>query len=155
MAADKGTIAVRNRAYHAANRQRLNARHTELRALRKASADADLWAVKKLVADARRRAAAKRLAFDLRAAEIIRPTHCPLLGVELVYQANGRRLPNSASIDRINSALGYLPSNVWLISWRANQIKSDATPNELRLIAEGLARAGAELDGIEHRASPP
>jgi hypothetical protein len=43
------------------------------------------------------------------------------------------------SIDRIDPSKGYTPDNVWLISQRANRIKNDATPEELKLIAEAVA----------------
>lgn len=67
-------------------------------------------------------------------ADIPMPKICPLLGVELNYDAR-RNDPATASLDRIDSTKGYVPGNVQTISWRANQIKSNATPYELRLIA--------------------
>jgi hypothetical protein len=36
--------------------------------------------------------------------------------------------------------LGYVESNVMLISHRANTIKNDATPDEIMLVAIGLAK---------------
>jgi hypothetical protein len=94
------------------------------------------------------------LDFDLRAEDLTMPTYCPLLGYELVYQADGVRVAASASLDRINSSIGYVADNCWIISWRANQIKSDATVDELRLIADGLYRAGRLLDGVTHDGFP-
>ena len=147
--ANKKVISERNKRYHDANRERINARHIELRANRKAGPDAIDWAMKKLVGDARRRAKNKGIAFELESLAIQRPTHCPVLGLELVYQATGARVPNSASLDRIDSSKGYTPENVWVISWRANQIKSDATLAELEQLCEALRKkaAGRQLDG--------
>jgi predicted RND superfamily exporter protein len=44
------------------------------------------------------------------------------------------------SLDRIDSKKGYTPDNVWVISHRANQIKNDATIEELKLITENLEK---------------
>lgn len=63
------------------------------------------------------------------------PTHCPVLNIPLRYLAKGYRQDNSPSIDRIDSNVGYLPENVHIISWKANRLKSNATPEELRLVA--------------------
>src|SRR6266852_3115250 len=57
------------------------------------------------------------------------PTHCPILGIQLHYGGNGkgRQDDNSATIDRIDNARGYIRDNVLICSWRANRIKSDET----------------------------
>jgi hypothetical protein len=57
------------------------------------------------------------------------PTHCPLLGTLL--DTYSESVDVHPSIDRINPALGYVPGNVWIISHRANRIKSDASFEEL------------------------
>ena len=152
----KFIVSQRNKANHDKNHERLNARHAERRLDRKKSSISIEWAMKKLVADARRRATTKDIAFDLDAKLLERPTHCPLLGFELIYQADHKRLPNSASIDRIDSRHGYVHWNVWVISWRANQIKSDATLDELRRICDGLGKraAGRLLDEVQHDGYP-
>lgn len=69
------------------------------------------------------------------------PTHCPILGIELNYESgkNGKR-PLSPSIDRINSSKGYEINNVHIISWRANRIKNDSTPEELKKIYDYLTQ---------------
>ena len=46
--------------------------------------------------------------------------------------------PDAPSLDRIDSSRGYTPDNVWLISHRMNAIKSDATPKELKSIADAV-----------------
>lgn len=40
----------------------------------------------------------------------------------------------SPSIDRVDTSKGYTPENCRVISWRANRLKSDATPEELVLL---------------------
>ena len=63
-------------------------------------------------------------------------THCPLLGIEMTYgEVN---YVNSASIDRKSPKLGYTPENCFIISNRANRMKSDATLTELTLLVENL-----------------
>lgn len=75
--------------------------------------------------------------FSIEFGELVWPTHCPILGLEINYFSEGIS-ENSASFDRINPALGYVSGNVQVISWRANRIKNDATVEELRRIAEYL-----------------
>jgi hypothetical protein len=65
------------------------------------------------------------------------PLHCPILGLELDYFAESAQ-ENSPSFDRIDSNLGYDKGNVQIISWRANRIKSNGTPEEHRKIADYL-----------------
>lgn len=74
------------------------------------------------------------------------PTHCPVLGLELIYgghhgdgRTSGGR-PCSASVDRINGKLGYVPGNVRIMSWRANSLLKDATPEELEAVVAFLRR---------------
>jgi hypothetical protein len=89
-----------------------------------------------LLSAARRRALRRTLPFDLTAADIHIPLTCPVLGVPL-YRAIGAAAqgPNSPTLDRIKPELGYVRGNVRVISSRANQIKSDATPAELLQVA--------------------
>ncbi len=152
----KAAVAIRNRLSHARDKERNKTRHSALRVAHKAGPNAVLWAVKHLLSDARCRASARGLAFALTVESIRKPTHCPVFGVELIYQASGRRSPNSASIDRFDSSRGYTPDNVWVISWRANQIKNDATLDELKRLVAALDQkaAGRLLDGVTHDQFP-
>ena len=66
-------------------------------------------------------------------------THCPLLGLKLMYKPykQGLRPPsNYASLDRIDPTKGYIEGNVQILSFRANSIKSDASLEELELIVK-------------------
>lgn len=97
---------------------------------------------------AKQRAKKQGLPFTITAADLPSPlpTHCPALGIELAYGVevgdpkweSGR--PNAASLDRINSAKGYEPGNVCILSWRANSIKKDATLVELQQIVAYLSK---------------
>ena len=65
------------------------------------------------------------------------PTHCPLLGNELTYNAE-TSVPNCASIDRVDSLRGYTQDNCKIISFKANRIKSNATLEEIEILARNL-----------------
>lgn len=71
------------------------------------------------------------------------PTHCPALGIELNYFPEGTQ-ENSVSFDCTDPIKGYVDGNVRIISWRANRIKNDASPEELRKIADYLDKVHAE-----------
>lgn len=70
---------------------------------------------------------------------------CPICGVDLLWK-RGTRKPqdNSPSLDRIDSTKGYTPDNVWLISYRMNRIKNDATLHELWLIWNAVSERTLE-----------
>jgi hypothetical protein len=61
------------------------------------------------------------------------PVFCPILNVPLLYDAR-KGAPNQPSLDRIDSSKGYVDGNVHVISLRANILKRDATPEELRAL---------------------
>ena len=62
---------------------------------------------------------------------------CPIFGTPLIL-GGGRNNPHSPSLDRIDARLGYTINNVWIISYRANRIKNNATVEELRRIADAV-----------------
>lgn len=82
---------------------------------------------------ARNRARKRGVPFEIEPSDIQVPTHCPILGVELVV-AKGRFNENSPSLDRKDPSKGYVPGNVAVISFRANLIKNDATAEELEKV---------------------
>jgi hypothetical protein len=85
---------------------------------------------------AQERAIKKGLEFSIQLEDIKIPETCPLLNTKLI---EGDR-EYTPSLDRIDSKKGYTPDNVWVISHRANQIKNDATLEELKLIIENLSK---------------
>jgi len=58
---------------------------------------------------------------------------CPILKIPLQF-AGGELCDNSASLDRFIPSKGYVPGNVWIISDKANRMKSDATPQEIEKV---------------------
>ncbi len=89
------------------------------------------------------RSSAKQRGFEFTITEkdLTWPTHCPILGIELAYTGKGERRDNYPSLDRFDNAKGYIPGNVHVISWRANRIKWDCTPAELRAVADYAERS--------------
>lgn len=71
--------------------------------------------------------------------DLLFPTHCPVLGLELDYFSEVRQ-ENSPSFDCVDPSLGYTKGNVVIMSWRANRIKNDGTAKEHRLIASFIEK---------------
>ncbi len=67
------------------------------------------------------------------------PDFCPVLGIPLDKESK-RRGPNSPSLDRVIPVLGYTPGNVCVISWRANDLKKDASVEELEAVVKYIRR---------------
>ena len=93
-----------------------------------------------LVIDARARAKRYGIPVDITVDDIDWVTHCPVLGIELIYGRTGGdgRRRNSATLDRRDNTLGYVKGNVFVLSHRANRIKSDATLEELQALVRYL-----------------
>lgn len=67
--------------------------------------------------------------------DIVIPEFCPLLGVKITTGSRQVKT-NSPTLDRKDSTKGYTPDNIWVISWRANRIKSDSTLEEMKLLVK-------------------
>ena len=94
----------------------------------------------KLLYDARNRDKRNGLECTITVDDIVIPELCPALGIKLearigAGRSNREHLGNSPSLDRIDNSKGYIPSNVAVISLRANMIKTDATAAELKAVA--------------------
>lgn len=87
-----------------------------------------------MLVNSRQRSKVSGLAHTIVKADIVVPTHCPILGMPLVVNT-GTLGADSPSLDRKDSALGYVPGNVWVISHRANSMKNAATPEQLKAFA--------------------
>jgi hypothetical protein len=100
---------------------------------------------KRLLISGRRRGRKLGMPATIRASDIEWPTHCPVLGIELDYTTlmGGRVVGNPAnpSLDRFDNTKGYVPGNVFVVSFRANALKNNATADELEAVAR-YARHG-------------
>lgn len=94
---------------------------------------------KRLLWAARRRAKIKQLPFNIEEIDVIIPTHCPYLGIELhPHTPNGFDRQHSMSLDRIIPELGYVKGNIEVISHLANTMKNNATPEQLISFAKEI-----------------
>lgn len=99
------------------------------------------WVVSS-VGGARTRAKYKDLPFDLTNEYVysIAGDNCPALGMPLSFGGTRTMVENSASLDRIDPAKGYVVGNVAVISYKANTIKSNAAVAEIQAVADWLLR---------------
>ena len=139
-------VTQRKRRLANPEKHNLNKREIRKRDLPRArKRDAD-WITRNLekhmLIRSRRTAKMRGWSFDLELSDIVVPETCPLLGYKLERSTDGsrRKSPCTPSLDRIDSTKGYIKGNVWVISWRANQLKSDATLQELVSIADWASK---------------
>lgn len=84
-----------------------------------------------LLVSARGRAKQRGRSFSIIKGDLHVPKACPLLGIPIIA---GSRSDNSPTIDRIDPRFGYILGNVWIVSRKANTIKSDATIEEVDIL---------------------
>jgi len=84
---------------------------------------------------AKGRAKRNGIPFNLNLDDIVIGETCPLLGIKL-YSGKNTIQPNSPTLDKAVPELGYVKGNVWVISQKANQMKSDLSLSQL----EGFVR---------------
>jgi hypothetical protein len=74
--------------------------------------------------------------FTIKFEDIEQPEYCPILGLKLNYEWSGKGIRDNskATLDKVVPELGYIPGNVYVISWRANKLKCDMTLVELKKI---------------------
>lgn len=68
---------------------------------------------------------------------------CPALHLRL-RSGVGKVIPESPTLDRLDTAFGYVPGNVAVISRQANIIKNNGTARELELIAKWMRSQGLD-----------
>ena len=115
----------RSQTWRSANHKRMLA---TLREYRHQNLHYTMWLA------ARYRAKRKNLPFTLKPEDIVVPEFCPVLGIRLA-PGNAGWAPGSPSLDRIKPLAGYVKENIRVISWRANNLKSNGTAEEFERIA--------------------
>lgn len=95
---------------------------------------------KRMLIHARHRARRGSIPCDLTIGDVRIPVACPALGIpiEVDLDIQGHSSP---TLDRMDPALGYVSGNVSVISWRANNLKRDATLEEIERIAAWIEAA--------------
>jgi hypothetical protein len=118
--------AIRAKAYYVSNRSKLL---IQQRHKRHDNPECSLWL------GARRRARKYGLEFTISPSDIVIPMVCPILLIPLSI-GDGKAHYGSPTLDRKNPKIGYTSENIHVISFRANTIKSDASVEELKAVAE-------------------
>lgn len=77
--------------------------------------------------------------FSLQPSDIVIPKRCPLLGIR-ICSSNKKTSFNSPSVDRLDNNKGYVKSNIWIISHKANAMKNSASLTELKMLVKNLER---------------
>jgi hypothetical protein len=94
--------------------------------------------IKQLYNNIKSSAKKRNIPFDLTLSDLNNlsfPITCPILGMPLYFHRD-KPQDDSYSFDRIDSSFGYTIDNIVVISHRANRLKSDVTPDELRALFE-------------------
>lgn len=97
--------------------------------------------IKSILRRLKHQAKRRNIPFDLKEEDIVLPTHCPVLGIELKFN-EGKAEDNSYSVDKIIPEKGYVKSNIIVISRMANRIKTDATIEQLIKVANFYKNLG-------------
>lgn len=151
-----------SRAYRGNNRERLRLRQNEWRmanrhhilsADKEMRAGCDAYKRRTMIYAAKARAKKLGLPFDLTTNDILIPALCPVLGTEM-SRSGLTNDPRIASLDRVIPSLGYIKGNVCVITRRANQIKNDATIEELELVLAYMKRHAAQQEQQEQGPEP-
>jgi hypothetical protein len=89
-----------------------------------------------MVERAKSSAKQRGLEFAITTGDLVWPTHCSILGIELCYDRDKKtpQRDNYPTLDRWDNSKGYVPGNVFVISWRANRMKWHSTVKELEAI---------------------
>lgn len=90
-----------------------------------------------MVFNAKTRARKKGLPFDLEPRDLVLPDKCPVLGIPLSV-GDGKMHSGSPTLDRFVPKLGYVKGNVYVMSGKANNMKSDGTIEELKLLLKWM-----------------
>ena len=115
-----------NRERDQANRQKARDKTNAWRKEKKAQDPSYfLWAT------ARNRARKQNIPFNIERSDVVIPEYCPVLGIKLNLNAKRGFVQDAPSIDKIIPELGYTQGNIIVVSYRANQLKSNASMEEM------------------------
>jgi hypothetical protein len=74
------------------------------------------------------------------------PEFCPATGIKLEIGV-GKLHDASPTLDRFIPALGYVPGNVVVISYKANRIKNNGTAKDLENVAKWMKQVQENTEG--------
>ena len=128
---NKDKILAQQNNYYYQNRDKISEQTKEYRIKRKHESPEALF-----IHRAKQRAKKKNVPFSISTEDIYIPEFCPILGLRLESQEKSGGSQCSPSLDRLVPELGYVKGNVWVISKLANNMKLNATPEQLLLFAQ-------------------
>lgn len=88
-----------------------------------------------ILRNARSRAKARGLAFDISDGDFVIPDRC-----ECCNEKIAKHTRHCPSLDRIDNTMGYTLDNTWIICRPCNSRKNDATPAQLMQIARAVIK---------------
>lgn len=88
-----------------------------------------------MLAGAKKRAKMRGTEFTITTQDLVVPDVCPVLNIPIVLGV-GKFCWNSPTVDEVRVGEGYTPENSLVMSFKANAMKSDATPEELLRFAD-------------------
>ena len=99
----------------------------------------------KMYRRAKARAKLSNKEFTISVQDIRIPSHCPILKIPLkTHSGRPGGTDSSPSLDRKDNSKGYTPDNIWVISKKANVMKSYAHKGEMLLFAEWVLKEYGE-----------
>lgn len=119
--------------YYLENKEEIRERcRVHLRKLKIQNPEQIMWRA------AKARAKEKGLEFNIERTDITIPLVCPALKIPLLAVSGSQQADSSPTLDRLDNSKGYIKGNVNVISGRANRIKTDATAEEVRKVADWM-----------------
>lgn len=123
--------------------QNLRERNRELINSKKRLSWSKMDPVERMYQQAKGRAKRLGIEFNIEKQDIILPKECPLLDTTFLAGTKNN-YQYSWSLDRIDASKGYIKGNVWVISSKANTMKSNASKEELILFALNILKHFAD-----------
>lgn len=125
-----GEVHFKRNKTHRCSRACQNIKHGYAKRKYKGNIEGKIY---QIWSSASKRSKIKKIDFNIKPSDITIPEKCPLLGIKI--ELNNKNLQdNSPSLDRIDNKKGYIKNNVWVISNKANRIKSDSTFEEFERV---------------------
>ncbi len=142
----KSVRTQKKKEYYATDtdyRARHSARNAQAAKRRHDSGDLRFLA-QRLLWEAKSRAKRSGVLFALTLDDVLPALHrgvCPVFGTRFTTRSRGSKAASdtSPSLDQLIPGAGYTPENVRVISWRANVLKHNASPEELMTVARWMA----------------
>ncbi len=98
--------------------------------------------------EAKSRSKQRGIPFNIEVEDILIPEFCPVFGKKLAKSTGQGRNPYAPSLDRIVPVLGYVKGNIRVISWRANELKRDITPEEMEMMMNDMHQLRTQFERV-------